>query len=1549
MTDKLSAFVIGADSLLIECCKVLQNSNIEILGVISSAPRIQQWIQAQPEGRDIQLIPEAGFEAFLEGAGSFDFLFAITHLRIIPDHVLTLPKRGTINFHDSLLPRYAGLNAPTWALRNREMEFGISWHEVTAGIDEGDILKQRQFAISEDESALTLNTRCFEHAINSFEELVAELGNDQETRTPQNLENRTYFGRYDRPDGACLIDWRKSAEEIHAEVRALQFGPYRNPVGSPKICFDKKVFILQECAIAEGDKLSPDSIPGEITRVSADAIHVTSGEGTLIIKSINTLEGNPEPLSVLGKPGEFFYQPDSEEIVALTSLDQKLARHEEFWHRRLATFSSVSLPWAQPSQNRSGVRDRVAVDLPAGLSGELVVPAFTVLVGRLTGATQFDLDLLCPSDTLGTVTDRVPLRVHYEPQQTFAVHTRKLNHEFERMNVHRTFLCDLVARRPELVGKSLSAHIGLSRGRLPTANDPELCLMETQGHYAFDFDPGRISLDTVKHCKNLLIELIRAIQETPEKALGMQTILSEDERLTLTVQFNDTTDLQIDRRLPCAHEMFEKQAKATPFNTAVIFKNNVINYLNLNSRANQLAHYLIGAGVGPDVLVGIYLDRSFDMLIAMLAVLKAGGAFVPMDPAFPRNRLSHIFEDSGSRLLLTQEHLSIDAPIPMELQSTTRILCLDADWQSIATGPTSNPGINANHTDLAYVIYTSGSTGQPKGVMIEHRNLANFFAAMDENIQHDEHSTWLAVTSLSFDISILELLWTLTTGVKLVILDDNPLSQAAENTNADRTIDFSLFMWGSDGSVGQNKYQLMLEAARYADDHGFLAIWTPERHFNQWGGPYPNPAITAAAIAAVTKNLQIRAGSCVVPLHHPIRVAEDWAVVDNISNGRIGIAAASGWQPADFVIFPAAFNNNREVLFENIEKIQRLWRGESVEFPGVNGEPIAVSTQPRPLQQQLPLWITSAGNVETFVRAGSIGANLLTHLLGQSVEQVAEKIAAYRQALRDSGFDPASRTVTLMLHTLVGEDTNTVRAQVNEPLKDYLRGSISLLADNVWAFPTFRRPGDTSSSIDGVDIADLEPEDVEAIVDFSFERYFGQSGLFGTPERCMAMVEQLKAIDVDEIGCLIDYGLPPELVLNSLPALAELKDRANHSTRVASDVFSFAELVNQHKVTHLQCTPSMLRMLNLQFESRDALMSIEHLLIGGEALPVDLANAMLDGHKGTLSNMYGPTETTIWSSIFRLHQSEQHRVPIGEPIRNTQMYVLDAAHQLLPIGVAGDLFIAGEGVARGYRDRPSLTQEKFLDNPFRPGERMYKTGDIARWSAEGSLEYLGRSDFQVKVRGFRIELGEIEACLLDLDSVSECVVIHDVSAGGVDRLLAYIVANAHSPAASEDELRTHLRQQLPEYMIPAQFVSIDAIPQTPNGKTDRNALPNPAAVTTNLQNLTIPDTSTEEQLLHIWQDELALTSISVTQSFFDVGGNSLLLVAVHRKIKSALGMNVALVDLYRYPTIRALAGYLDNTPAHAGSLEVGKQRARSRLRRTTRRRGPASNGGDQKS
>lgn len=359
---------------------------------------------------------------------------------------------------------------------------------------------------------------------------------------------------------------------------------------------------------------------------------------------------------------------------------------------------------------------------------------------------------------------------------------------------------------------------------------------------------------------------------------------------------------------------------------------------------------------------------------------------------------------------------------------------------------------------------------------------------------------------------------------------------AAARPLSDGNPRWSLFFFGTGhGRDAKAQYKMMLECARFADRNGFEALWVPERHFDPFGAPYPSPAVLAAALAAATERLQIRAGSVVLPLHDPIRVAEDWAVVDNISGGRTGLAFASGWHANDFVFQPDNYDKRKQVLVDDLAVVQDLFAGRQIQRVDGGGKEISLRTYPTPLAGALPMWITSSSSEQTWRTGAELGLNVLTGLVEQNVEAVADRVRLYRQALADAGRDPARHTVTAMVHTFIGKDGDNVRSMVEASLTQYLRAHISL-------YEKLARSTDLAIDPDSVTQADKD-----ALAALAFQRYFTSHGLFGTPTEALPMVDRLAAAGVDEIACLIDFGLPAETVLDHLEDLARLRDLAGQA------------------------------------------------------------------------------------------------------------------------------------------------------------------------------------------------------------------------------------------------------------------------------------------------------------------------------------------------------------------------------------------------------------------
>jgi natural product biosynthesis luciferase-like monooxygenase protein len=1555
MASTTTAWFVGEGTLLIRCAEVYRAAGHQIVGVASSDAAVRRWAEAE----HIAITDLSPSFVGAIGRQPFDYLFSIVNLVKLAPEVVKAPRVLAANFHDGPLPAYAGLNAPAWALIAGERQYGVTWHEMADEVDAGRILTQQRFDVPEGETSFGLNARCYEAGLQGFADLVDAITANRLEPHEQDFSKRTLFKRFDRPASGAVLDWQQPAEAIVRLVAALDFGPYANPFAAPRLVTRGGAFLATAVEVRPG---AAGVAAGTIVDVSPSAVVIATTSAPVAITGVRRVTGEPLSLEAFAKDaglreGDNLTTDTRDIRTTLAPWLERAPKDETYWLDRLVGLDPLALPWAldpPPAVDRKPVRSRTSMTVPAELAGALagtgdagnaVLGAIAVYLMRLSGATRATLPFseprLAPLAGRGAaiLADCRPIGIELEQSWTSAQHGLVDAHR-EALD-RGSFFTDVAARFP---GNAELKQLGRWQRhvRLAVSNSPatSYAARETTLEVIGSSDGREVVWDAaadvlpdavVARMQRQCLGVLREIARDPSRQLTLVPLVDEAERTRLLDEWNATA---APVGPDTVHGLFEAQVRATPDLVAVVWRDESVTYRELNARANRLAHHLRSLGANTTSRVGICLHRSVDMVIALMGVLKAGAAYVPLDPTYPRERLAYIAEDAAIATVIADADTAQEFP-------TCRVIVPARDRGLIDGQPDTNPSPLAGPADLAYLIYTSGSTGKPKGVMIEHRNVANFFVGMDGSVPRGDRRVWLAVTSISFDISVLELFWTLSRGFTVVLYtgeEDAPAPSSAISTSS-KPMDFSLFYFSADErGDGREKYRLLLDGARFGDTHGFSAVWTPERHFHAFGGLYPNPSVTSAAVAAITSRIKIRGGSCVLPLHHPLRVVEEWSVVDNLSNGRVGIAFASGWQPNDFILRSENYVDRKAVMLREIETVRALWRGDALEFVTPRGEKHSVQTMPRPVQASLPIWLTAAGNPETFAAAATLGTGVLTHLLGQSVEELAGKIAAYRAAWTEAGH-PGQGHVVLMLHTLVAESDEFVREAVRQPLMDYLRTSIDLVKPFAESFPTFaaRPSGQSLSAI----FASLTPADYDALVEHSFERYYQTSGLFGRPETCMPLVDRLKTLGVDEIACLIDFGVATNVVLDNLVHLDTLRQRANGIADAAD--FSMPALIARHGVTHLQCTPSMARMMLLDPGTRQALGTLQALMVGGEALPPGLASELAGAlPRGEVWNMYGPTETTVWSTTWRV-DGGAGAVSIGRPIANTQIYIVDDGGEPTPVGLPGHLYIGGDGVARGYWNRPELTAERFVANRFRSGTdaRMYFTGDLARYRDDGSIEFLGRSDQQVKIRGHRIELGEIEAAIATHPSIREVVVVAREDVANDKRLVAYVIPAAGA-RVDFSTVKGHLSASLPDYLIPSHVVSLDVFPLTPNNKIDRRALPAPDAAARQAGPAPAALTNDlERQIAGIWTEVLRGGDVGGDDNFFDIGGDSLLAAQVLSLLRSKVNPAVSLTDLFRFPTIRTLAKHLGGENRESARVAESSDRARQRqdalkLRRTAR-------------
>ena len=642
----------------------------------------------------------------------------------------------------------------------------------------------------------------------------------------------------------------------------------------------------------------------------------------------------------------------------------------------------------------------------------------------------------------------------------------------------------------------------------------------------FTYNSNLFETAQIARMMNHFQVLLASIVADPDRQIATLDLLTPEEKEQIAAWNNTQSDYPDDQ---CIHQLFEQQVAKTPEAIALIFEEQQLTYQELNQRANSLADYLQEMGVKAEVLVGICVERSLEMVVGILAILKAGGAYVPLDPSYPIDRIGYMLEDAHVAVLLTQQSLNLKELLEKFPQQQTKVINFEQIPSAIAQASNHNLTDTVAPSNLAYVIYTSGSTGKPKGVQIEHRTAVNLLTAIAQEPGMDASDTLLSVTTISFDIAVLEIFLPLIVGAKLVIVSRQ---------------------------TAQNGYQLLQALERF---QATLMQSTP-----------------------ITWKLLLGAG----------------------------------------------------------------WQGSK----------------------------------------------------------------------------------------------------------------------------------------------------------------------------------------------------------------------------------------------------------NLK------------MLSGGEALAKELAKQLV--HKGaSLWNLYGPTETTIWSSVHQV-KADQESISIGRPLANVKYYILDAHLMPLPVGIPGELYIGGDCLARGYFNRPELTSERFIPDPFsdnRPQARMYKTGDLACYFADGTVNCLGRLDRQVKIRGYRIEIEEIESAILQYPGVAAAAVIVQENATGYQRLVGYLV-NQPNTTVDHETLRRFLGQQLPSHMVPSGFMTLNALPLTLNGKIDPKALPRIDFVNqTATENYVAPSSELELKLTSIWEQVLEVKPIGIKDDFLELGGNSLLAMTLVSEIEQTLQQKMPLNALSNLTTVEQMA------------------------------------------
>jgi len=789
---KLSFIMIGEQSRLIRCADVLLQKGHKIHAVISAESAVREWTKVN----QLEILsPSDNLEKFLH-RWEFDVLLSIDNFSKIPDELRKLASLYALNFHDGPLPRYAGVNATTWAIINGESSHGVTWHVMTDRIDAGDVVKQSLFSLDDQETSVTLNARCYEESVNTFADLVDDLEAMNVKLIPQDICQRSYYPRWKRPRLACILDLSRPGAEIDCLFRALDFGSYWNPMGLPKLFLGKSIAVPQSMEIVEGRSNVP---PGTLTAISDAGIRVATGDCEVWLTDLLSLDGGSLSGVLAAEEagvavGETLPRLSDEGADEISSVYERLCSHEAYWANKLCNLEPLEIPYARRHLASDAVqhRDSLYQDLPGIIGGEelandpadRVMVALLVYLWRICGEKEFDLayrdeqlaELLSGMEFL--FQPLVPIHTRVDPTDTLADVCTRMLEEISATHVRGSFAKDLILRHKDLRDSRRYHHdfyrkIALERISNSQENQSRstaelVFVVSDDGNrllWLYNSDVfDREDIQRMARQFETLVESLKGRWNQP--VINLPILPAEDAKVLLKTWWKG--GIASYKPEVCIHKLFEAQAEAKPDAIALSYQGSHLSYAEVNRSANRIAGELIAKGARPETLVAIYASRTPDLVIGILGVLKSGAAYVPLDPMYPNDRLAFILEDTQVAILLTESKRVGSLP-----SHSAEIVLLD---DSVATPVIQNntfdmnPAADVKPENLAYVIYTSGSTGKPKGVLVTHANVVRLFDATDKWFRFDETDVWTLFHSSAFDFSVWEIWGALTKGGRLVVV-----------------------------------------------------------------------------------------------------------------------------------------------------------------------------------------------------------------------------------------------------------------------------------------------------------------------------------------------------------------------------------------------------------------------------------------------------------------------------------------------------------------------------------------------------------------------------------------------------------------------------------------------------------------------------------------------------------------------------------------------------------------------------------------------------------
>ncbi len=1542
---KLDSLLFGEGSVLVRCGEVLMARGHRIRAVVSADATVRAW--AMKAGVKYCALDEA---LRLESQLDCDIIFSIGNYTLIPDALLKRARRMSINYHYGPLPEYSGLHVPSWAISEGAVEYAITWHRIGEVVDGGSILKRIPVPIDVADTALSLGLKCDDAACRSLGELADEIATGRVTETPQDLGKRRYFSAQSQFAAEALIDWNQDAAQIVAMVRATDYGPFASPLVWPKIAVGGQLFAVRK---ASAGAAVAGAAPGQVVSVDMPGLQVATPAGTVLLEAVSSLEGRAVAIADLVRmtgmqAGTRLASPEEALQAQLAGAGAAASRSAPYWRQRLQNYNPYRLPYPLPAgaaeENVAPIIEKFQVT-PESVDFEIsffeyMVGAWCAFLARAAGIADVHVALAAPRDEItpdyrDLFCAAMPLLAHVDTAAPVADNLKAISEELHGACVQGLVRRDMVGRNADLAGRfqrgELTPDILISRDRPAVHSSAEerpaleLVIQPASAQIAFHYNPGKITQRNVARLASQFADWCHRLPEAMVRPLASVPAMPSSERAVLVEQFNATQDDAMLGR--CLHQLFESAARQHPDKAALLCGDAGMTYAQLNADANRLARVLRDRGVGLGDLVGVCLDRSIDLVVALLAVLKTGAAYVPVDLTFPAERISRMLDVADPVLLITP----VGAPEALLRTHADRCLGIEQARAAAAGGEAGNLDLPAQADDLAYVIFTSGSTGKPKGVEVSHGALCNFLLSMREQPGCTEADRLLAVTTISFDIAALELFLPLISGAAVVI------------ARPQETVDGNALL-----GLMQRHAVTMMQATP--------ATWQLLLQ-SGWNG---QPALSkilcgGEALPRQLADQLLACGDTVWNMYGPTETTV-WSSVWQVRAGE------------DIVIGAPIANTQLYVLDADLSPVPAGFSGElCIGGAGVargyhkNAEQTGAQFFPNPFHEGV---LYRTGDLACFREPGKLS------VLGRNDGQI--KLRGFRIELGDveaaiAGHPEIARAV------VVGRNDRLVAYCVRDsapPADAAQNRQTEATAVTEWrevwdrayennaADPTFNISGWQNSydgqAFSGDEMRDWQKGTVERILSYAPERVFEiGSGtglvLYGVAPHCKAY----RAVDASRQAVELT-----QRHLQSLPHVTCEHRLANDLPEVAAGEFDTV----------------VINSVAQYFPNVDYLMSVLDWAAGavsrGRIFIGDVRDlSLLDVFHADVVHYQsgdGISAEELRRRAEHSLQAERELVVAPEFFANLpsllpQISRVDVAlrdgeyiNEMMRYRYDVTLHIGDVAPARSKRTKITTQdwRKDGLDLPLlrtllgaksakelrisnipngRLGDVCQRVAHVLDNKTSAPAKWVDPRDLKriADETGYRVAFlpsrsRDAWACDAVFWPAGEQPDLGWLPAKpmGRDDLAQYAnvpAAGAPSRPALGRLLQPWLETRLPGYMVPAFVVELTEFPLTPNGKIDRKALPEPTDVMT--EPAVLPANELEQQILAVWSEVLGHDRIGVNDSFFKIGGNSLRVVRVQAELQKLLGRPIATATLYEFFTIKELAAHLaGNRKAPAQNL-----------------------------